>query len=75
MFGKNPVPVFIINGFLEAGKSTFINEAILSDPDVQKSKTLCLVCEEGEVEYKEAKNLTVIYVENKEDMTEEFSRS
>ena len=72
MFGKNPVPVFIINGFLEAGKSTFINEAILSDPDVQKSKTLCLVCEEGEVEYKEAKNLTVIYVENKEDMTEEF---
>ena len=23
MFGKNPVPVFIINGFLEGGKTTF----------------------------------------------------
>lgn len=44
-------PVYIINGFLESGKSEFISFT-LSQPYFQiRGKTLLLICEEGEVEY------------------------
>ena len=47
-------PVYIINGFLESGKTEFITYT-LDQPYFQiKGKTLLLVCEEGEVEYEEA---------------------
>lgn len=47
-------PVYIINGFLESGKSEFITFT-LSQPYFKiKGKTLILLCEEGEVEYDEA---------------------
>lgn len=43
--------VYIINGFLESGKTEFITYT-LSQPYFQiKGKTLILLCEEGEVEY------------------------
>ena len=45
------VPVYLINGFLDSGKSQFITYT-LSQPYFQsKNKTLLIVCEEGEVEY------------------------
>ncbi|MBQ7944265.1 MAG: GTPase [Lachnospiraceae bacterium] len=44
-------PVYIINGFLESGKTEFISYT-LSQPYFQiKGKTLLVVCEEGENEY------------------------
>ena len=44
-------PVYIINGFLESGKTEFINFT-LDQPYFQiSSRTLLLLCEEGEVEY------------------------
>ena len=44
-------PVFIVNGFLESGKTEFIRYT-LSQPYFQvKGKTLLIVCEEGEEEY------------------------
>lgn len=47
------VPVYIVNGFLESGKTTFIQET-LKDPDFSgKEKTLVIACEEGEEEYDE----------------------
>ncbi len=46
-------PVYIINGFLESGKSEFITYT-LEQPYFQiKGKTLILLCEEGEIEYEE----------------------
>ena len=45
------IPVYLFTGFLDAGKSTFIQET-LEDPAFNEGqKTLRLVCEEGEVEY------------------------
>ncbi|MBR2916707.1 MAG: GTPase [Clostridia bacterium] len=64
------VPVFLINGFLESGKTSFINNAILSDPEVKKSRTLIILCEEGEVEPKEQKNLFVYRVDGRDFLTE-----
>lgn len=44
-------PVYIINGFLESGKTEFISYT-LSQPYFQiRGKTLLIVCEEGEIEY------------------------
>ena len=68
-------PVYIINGFLESGKTEFISYT-LSQPYFQiRGKTLLIVCEEGEVEY-DAKVLqrsrTILEtIEDEEDFTPE----
>lgn len=64
-------PVYIINGFLESGKSEFITYT-LAQPYFQiKGKTLILLCEEGEIEYEEAllkqSRSVVEVIENEED--------
>ena len=46
-------PVYIINGFLESGKTEFISYT-LSQPYFQtRGTTLLILCEEGETEYDE----------------------
>ena len=64
-------PVYIINGFLESGKTEFICYT-LDQPYFQiKGRTLLIVCEEGENEYEEKllkKSRTDIeYIEEEED--------
>ena len=44
-------PVFIINGFLDSGKTTFIIDTLKNDGFYKQGTTLFLVCEEGEVGY------------------------
>ncbi len=66
-------PVYIINGFLESGKTEFISYT-LSQPYFQiKGTTLLILCEEGETEYDDAtlkKSHTVVeLVEEEADMT------
>lgn len=46
-------PVFMINGFLESGKTEFITYTLAQPYFQSKGTTLILVCEEGEVEYDE----------------------
>ena len=42
------IPVYLFTGFLDAGKTTFIQET-LEDPQFNDGqKTLILLCEEGE---------------------------
>lgn len=68
-------PVYVINGFLESGKSEFINYTISQPYFQSKETTLLIVCEEGEVEYEEKalkKARTVCeYIEDQEDFTPE----
>lgn len=73
MFG---IPLYLITGFLESGKTTFIKE-VLSSPDFADGlKTLVIQCEEGEIEYDEKEmnrhNIEIISVENEEDLTPQF---
>ncbi|MCQ2518166.1 MAG: GTPase [Lachnospiraceae bacterium] len=62
--------VFIINGFLEAGKTEFISFTMQQEYFQTKGKTLLLVCEEGENEYDadllEKTNTVVEVIESKE---------
>ena len=69
-------PVFIINGFLDGGKTTFIKET-LNDPQFLASgKLLIILCEEGEEEFDEAallkKGVSIISVEDQSQLTGEF---
>ena len=48
--------VFFVNGFLEAGKTTFIKELLQRESFRIAGKTLILLCEEGDREY-EAREL------------------
>lgn len=45
------IPVYLFTGFLESGKTTFIQEAMEGDDFNAGERTLFLLCEEGEEEY------------------------
>ena len=67
------IPVYIINGFLDSGKTEFITYTI-SQPYFQaKNNTLIVVCEEGENEYdpellKKSRSVVEV-IEDEEDFT------
>ena len=74
MFGrKKNIPVYLINGFLEGGKTTFIAYTLEQEYFQIKGKTLLLLCEEGEEEYDEdlleASNTVVEVIEKESDFT------
>ena len=63
------IPVYLFAGFLDAGKTNFIN-GILSDGFAADDRTLLIRCEQGEEEYDPAllRNVTVVDVEDEEDL-------
>jgi uncharacterized membrane protein YcgQ (UPF0703/DUF1980 family) len=66
------IPVFLINGFLEAGKTEFLSFTMEQDYFQTEGKTLLIVCEEGETEYDPAllkdTNTSVVYVDSIDDV-------
>ncbi|MDE6935595.1 MAG: hypothetical protein K2P26_08290 [Oscillospiraceae bacterium] len=66
-------PVYLVAGFLDSGKTSFIN-GILSDGFALEDRTMLLCCEEGEVEYdpKVLRNVTVVTAGDPETLTPEF---
>ena len=51
MSRRQDVPVYLFTGFLEAGKTKFIQETLEDKRFCNGERTLLLVCEEGEEEY------------------------
>ena len=64
------IPVYLIAGFLDGGKTNFIN-GILEDGFAREDKTLLICCEEGEEEYeqKALDNVTVVTVDDEDELT------
>lgn len=67
------IPVYLFVGFLDAGKTSFVQET-LEDPDFNTGeKTLLVLCEDGEAEYDPAKfaggNVTIFPVEKEGDLS------
>ena len=64
-------PVYMINGFLESGKTEFITYTLAQPYFRIKGKTLIIACEEGEVEYEsdllKKANAVVEWIEEEED--------
>ena len=49
------IPVYLFTGFLDGGKTTFIQETLEDPGFCSGEKTLVLLCEEGEIEYEPSK--------------------
>lgn len=68
------VPVYLFTGFLDSGKTTFIQETLQDQRFNSGDNTLLLVCEEGEIQYEpelfSSNNVTMVVVENESDLTE-----
>ena len=64
-------PVYMINGFLESGKTEFITYTIAQPYFRTKGKTLIIACEDGEIEYDpnllKKVNAVVEWIEEEED--------
>ena len=69
------LPIFVINGFLEAGKTQFMKFTMHQEYFQTEGNTLLIVCEEGEEEYDkdllESTHTTVKYIDDISDFTKE----
>ncbi|MDE6168005.1 MAG: GTPase [Acetatifactor sp.] len=69
-------PVYMINGFLESGKTEFICFTLAQPYFQVKGKTLLILCEEGEREYDsqllEKSRTQIEHIENEEDFNPEY---
>lgn len=63
------IPVYLIAGMLDAGKTAFINDT-LRDGFSDRDRTLIICCEEGDLEYDKRclRNVTVETVEEEDDL-------
>lgn len=67
------ISVYMFLGFLESGKTRFIQET-LEDPRMENGeRTMVLVCEEGEEEYDphtfKVKNVAIEYLDDRSQLT------
>ena len=73
---EDRMPVFLINGFLEAGKTQFISYTLQQEYFQSDGTTVLILCEEGDTEYdKELLKRThtkVITVDDASEMDEDF---
>ena len=73
------VPVYLMTGFLESGKTSFILETLNDKQFSRGERTLVIACEQGEVEFDEriikASKSVVEYIENEEDFKPEYLTS
>lgn len=68
------VPVYLFTGFLESGKTTFIQDTLEDKRFNNGERTLLLVCEEGEIEYEplkfSGKNVKIHTIESESELDE-----
>ena len=69
------IPVYLFTGFLESGKTKFIQEALEGSDFNAGERTLLLLCEEGEEEYNPeeffGKNVFIERIESEEELERE----
>ena len=67
------IPVYLFTGFLESGKTKFIQETLEDERFKTGEKTLVIICEEGEEEYNSErfaeKNVAFVNVESSDILT------
>lgn len=72
------IPVYLFTGFMDSGKTSLIHETLYDNEFGKDSRNLVICCEDGEVEYEEAKLGTITghlaMIEEQEQLTEEKLR-
>lgn len=70
------IPVYLITGFLDSGKTTLLGDTLNMDYFNDGQRTVLLMCEDGEEEYDQdflsKRNCRLIPVEEKEQLTTAF---
>ncbi|MCC8164120.1 MAG: GTPase, partial [Lachnospiraceae bacterium] len=70
------IPVFVIHGFLESGKTRFTCETLADDYFSVGERNLVIACEEGIEEYEDdllkKSNTTLVVLEEKSELNEKF---
>lgn len=70
------IPVYVINGFLESGKTSFLQDVLLGGDFLDGQRMLLILGEEGEVEYDEAalakENISIVTVDDEDEFDAEF---
>ena len=73
------IPVYLFTGLLESGKTTLIQEVVGEEGFLDPGNTVLVQCEEGETgfseEFLQGNDITLIKVENKDELNENFWRS
>ncbi|MFQ9109434.1 MAG: GTP-binding protein [Coprococcus sp.] len=73
---KLEVPVYLITGFLESGKTSFLQEIFESGEFADGERGLLISCEEGEVELDEKATLAckidTVTLDEEEELTADF---
>ena len=75
---ENDIPVYLFTGFLESGKTKFIQETLCDERFNKGEKTLLLVCEEGVEEYEpdefSGENVFIKVGEEESELSEDLLR-
>ena len=70
------VPIYMITGFLESGKSSFVQEIFESGEFADGDRGLYICCEEGEVEVSkkaaDSCRIQTVFLEDESELTAEF---
>lgn len=70
------IPVFLINGFLEAGKTDFIKYTMQQEYFQTEGRTLLLCCEEGDTEYEPEMlnkyHTDIVYLEDIKELNRQY---
>lgn len=73
---EDRMPVFLINGFLEAGKTQFISFTLQQEYFQSDGNTVLILCEEGDTEYDKdllrRTHTKLVTVDSAEEMDEDF---
>lgn len=79
MFGQAPIPVFVVTGFLDSGKTTLVKETLMEQEWIEPGFTLLLRCEEGEEEYTkeylDERDMILLEIEEPEQLNAEFFKN
>ncbi len=65
------IPVYLICGFLESGKTTLINNMLKDESFSSGQKTLVVCCEEGMEEYEDLPGVSVVALDSADEVTTE----
>lgn len=79
MFGHEPIPVFVVTGFLDSGKTTLVKGTLMEQEWIEPGLTLLICCEEGEEEYSEEyldeNEMVLLNIEEMEQLNTEFFKN
>ena len=69
------IPVYLFTGFMDSGKTSLVEETLYENDFSDGTRGLIIMCEDGDVEYEEAKlrtvNFRLVSIEQEEDFTSE----